>query len=333
MEDTPSIDATRLPACAATGAPVWSVADGRLANVYVHITSALTAGGPAPLAPVSVSQHGCAVHPRVVALRAGQPLLLDAADGTHHDVRITKGLQILFEGRLGPGTPSARWIAAREGFHTIRCEGHAEARGAVAVSAHPFFAVTGRDGAFVITGVPPGRHTLAAWHENGGEKTAEVQVSAGQVSEVRFQFVATPALAASPIEPSPAPVLAATTPPEPEPPVPAPPEPGLVPPSENLGFTACSIAVDGTSPVARACAEGGAERATLVMKQIVAAARDWGTRLRCQSCHQVRASYALLPHARGALAHLLTGAPVVSYIVPRLPSPRPTPQRRGWRAR
>ena len=46
------------------------------------------------------------------------------------------------------------------------------------VAGHPFFAVTGDDGSFKITGVPAGKYTVEAWHERYGTKTAEITVDA-----------------------------------------------------------------------------------------------------------------------------------------------------------
>jgi hypothetical protein len=46
----------------------------------------------------------------------------------------------------------------------------------VGVTAHPYFAVTGPDGAFELKGVPPGTYTVEAWHEKFGSRTATVTI-------------------------------------------------------------------------------------------------------------------------------------------------------------
>ena len=53
-------------------------------------------------------------------------------------------------------------------------------------------------------------------------------------------------------------------------------EPGA-PVSPPVAGENCVIAVKGTSPVAKACAEGGVKRAKVVMKAIVKAAKAAGT--------------------------------------------------------
>jgi hypothetical protein len=58
----------------------------------------------------------------------------------------------------------------------------------VSVFPHPFFAVTGADGAFTIHGIPPGTYTIAATHEKLGTETQQVTVGANQTANVSFTF-------------------------------------------------------------------------------------------------------------------------------------------------
>jgi hypothetical protein len=330
LEGPPPAEGSRTVACATAGPPAWDVAAGRVAGVYVHISSAVTASPRLSLPAAQVAQRGCAVVPRVLAVLEGQRVMLEAGDGAGHGARITHGGQIVFEARLGLGGQPAFWTAGHEGFYGMRCDLHPEAMGTVAVSPHPYFAVTGSDGTFVIGQVPPGRHTLTAWHERGGEKSVEVTVVPGRPASVRFRYggepVVSPVVAAiAPVSAAevavPAPGLVAVAAPSPEPP----------PPPVRPGITECEFALTGTSPVVRACAEGGVERAAGLMKQIVATARDRGERVRCQSCHH-RVSQEPLPGAREQLDRLLAGPPIV-YIARPMPLPARAPVRRSARTR
>jgi hypothetical protein len=58
----------------------------------------------------------------------------------------------------------------------------------VHVSQHPFFAITGDDGSFIIPDVPPGSYTLLAWHETLKTQTLPITVNAGEVKEVEFTW-------------------------------------------------------------------------------------------------------------------------------------------------
>ena len=67
---------------------------------------------------------------------------------------------------------------------------------------HPFFAISAADGSYTITGVPPGKYTVVAWHEAsagpGTEKTMEVTVPAKGTATANFSFGASAALQGQP---------------------------------------------------------------------------------------------------------------------------------------
>ncbi|MFT5051348.1 MAG: hypothetical protein ACI8QZ_002759, partial [Chlamydiales bacterium] len=59
----------------------------------------------------------------------------------------------------------------------------------VCVQDHPFFAVSGTDGAFSIPNLPPGKYTLTAWHEKyGKKKSGSITVAPDGESSVSFQY-------------------------------------------------------------------------------------------------------------------------------------------------
>jgi len=58
------------------------------------------------------------------------------------------------------------------------------------VLPHPFFAVTGDDGRFEITHVPPGSYTLVAWHERYGRLKQPITVGDDGKVEATFEYKA-----------------------------------------------------------------------------------------------------------------------------------------------
>jgi hypothetical protein len=58
----------------------------------------------------------------------------------------------------------------------------------VGVFSNPFFAVTGADGKFTISGLPPGTYELEAWHEKLGVRSATVTVPASGAAKADFTF-------------------------------------------------------------------------------------------------------------------------------------------------
>jgi hypothetical protein len=64
-----------------------------------------------------------------------------------------------------------------EDFVRFKCDVHPWMFSYVTVCDHPYFAVTGADGAFKISDVPPGKYTLVAKHRKAGEVSQEIEVA------------------------------------------------------------------------------------------------------------------------------------------------------------
>ena len=63
-------------------------------------------------------------------------------------------------------------------------------RGWVYAVANPYFALTGEDGTFEITEVPPGEYTLVANQAYTGPMEVEVTVTAGEAADIPVELVA-----------------------------------------------------------------------------------------------------------------------------------------------
>lgn len=70
--------------------------------------------------------------------------------------------------------------------YTQLCRIHPEMEGFVVVLQNPYFAVTDREGHFVIHDVPPGKYTVAVWHEKLKAPPKPVTVEAGKNAVVDF---------------------------------------------------------------------------------------------------------------------------------------------------
>jgi hypothetical protein len=53
---------------------------------------------------------------------------------------------------------------------------------------NPYFAVTGPDGSFAISDLPPGTYDVIAWHPHMKVKSQRVTVSADGKAELNFEF-------------------------------------------------------------------------------------------------------------------------------------------------
>jgi plastocyanin len=169
-------------------------ADGSLKNVFIHIKQGVD---PAysfdvPTEPVVLDQKGCIYVPRVIGVRAGQPVKILNSDSTMHNVH---SLPVVNQ-EQNQSTP-VRGFSVTQTFTApevpvrFMCNVHNWMSAYVGVMAHPFFAVSDASGAFAIQGVPPGTYTVEAWHEKLGTKTATITIGDRQNGSVSFSFAAT----------------------------------------------------------------------------------------------------------------------------------------------
>src|SRR6266852_113392 len=68
------------------------------------------------------------------------------------------------------------------GSASLLCNVHPEMSGYVVVVPTPYFAVTNKDGSFVIKDVSPGHYTLKTWSEEGRVSSQDVDVTASGAS-------------------------------------------------------------------------------------------------------------------------------------------------------
>lgn len=178
----------------AGGAPrtssVQLSAEGNVGEVVVYVKGGLTPGDyPVPPEPVTLGQRGCEFEPRVFALRAGQKLILRNQDPALHNVHALGLGTNAFNFSMPQGRPPLEQIfGAQQIPVTLTCDVHPWMRAYAAVLAHPFFAVTGSDGAFALRGLPAGTYQLEAWHERLGRFAAQATVPEGGSARVDFDL-------------------------------------------------------------------------------------------------------------------------------------------------
>jgi plastocyanin len=168
------------------------VTQGKLKDVLVRVVpGALPAGAaPAPAAPLVIDQKDCRYAPRVVGLIAGQPIAIRNSDGTFHNVHGTVGGKLAWNKPAAPGDPELTLDGSPRAGDVIDviCDIHPWMHAYAVVQDHAVFAVTGDDGAFELTGLPPGTYTLEAWHPTLGTRSTTVTIAAGKVASARLSY-------------------------------------------------------------------------------------------------------------------------------------------------
>ena len=122
-------------------------------------------------------------------MMVGQTLRVRNSDDTTHNVRGFARKNRPFNFGQPPGlAPRTRVFENSETPMRIKCDVHSWMQSFCFVMEHPFFSVTGLDGAFEIENVPSGRYRLKAWHERLGELEQEITVEKSAVSGATFTF-------------------------------------------------------------------------------------------------------------------------------------------------
>ncbi|MFQ5495102.1 MAG: carboxypeptidase regulatory-like domain-containing protein [Phycisphaerae bacterium] len=161
----------------------------QVAEVVVFLGD-IKAGKPIePLAdkPV-IDQRTCTFSPHVQVVARYQPLEIVNNDPVAHNAHVTQRMSTVINPMQPRRGMRAECSFSEVGPATIKCDIHNWMRAYVYVLWHPYYDVTGRDGGFRLTDVPPGEYELVAWQEHLGERTTRVTVAAGKTTKVEFEL-------------------------------------------------------------------------------------------------------------------------------------------------
>ena len=160
-----------------------------MANVMVRVKGPVKGSFPAPAKPVVIDQKGCQYIPHVLGIRVGQTLQLKNSDGLLHNVHALPKVNTPFNMAMPANRTTADTkFGKEEGMFLVKCDVHPWMAAYVGVFANPFYAVSGKDGKYKISGLPPGNYEIEAWHEKLGVKTAKVTVAADKPAAANFSF-------------------------------------------------------------------------------------------------------------------------------------------------
>ena len=163
--------------------------DGTLRNVIVYVSDGLGDRTFEPPAnPVVIEQKGRTYRPHALTMQANQKIQIVNSDPTSHNIHPMPLNNREWNKSQPFGQPPIEATFAREEIAIpVNCNEHPWMHAYIAVSKHPFFVVTGKDGRFDLKNLPPGEYTISAWHEKFG--TVEQKITVGPKEEKTVDFV------------------------------------------------------------------------------------------------------------------------------------------------
>ena len=186
-------------------------ADGGLKDTVVWLADA-TKGKPFTFETPTIEARDCQFLPFVTIVRDQADVVIMNMDPVMHDIQAYEtsqlGPRVLFNTPLPmnphhkrnvgadshehlAGQPITEQIRMTKGrkFFVMQCGFHAYMESWGLAVDHPYYQLTGQDGRFSLTDVPPGNYTLMAWHPGVGtilEK--KVTVPAKGTAQVEYVF-------------------------------------------------------------------------------------------------------------------------------------------------
>lgn len=148
--------------------------NGNLANVLIYLKNA--SADTVPSESAVIDQKGCMYAPHVIGVQAGQEVKFLNSDTTMHNIHGLPKVNKEFNFGM-PKTVKEKSVTfdKPEDVFVIKCDVHPWMKSYVHVFDHPYFAVSGTDGKYAISGVPEGEYEVVAWQEKFGSKRTLTQ--------------------------------------------------------------------------------------------------------------------------------------------------------------
>jgi plastocyanin len=161
--------------------------DDEYRNIVIYIKS------DTPLAPQEpagdqvfrMTQEGETFRPHVLPIPAGSTVEFPNLDPIFHNVFSLSAIRTFDLGRYPQGDSKSVQFDT-PGLVPVFCHIHSDMSAVILVMENPYFTVPGTDRRYRIANVPPGTHTLVAWHERSEPVEHTVQVKAGETLELNL---------------------------------------------------------------------------------------------------------------------------------------------------
>ena len=169
--------------------PLIRVGDGQVVESAVVYLVEVAKGKDWPAAgkPPELDNVKCRFEPEVQVIPAG-PLDVVNTDPVLHNTHGYYGKRTAFNLALPNKDQRIPTELPRAGAVRVDCDAHGWMEGWIYVVDNPYYAVTGADGKFSITDVPPGDYKLVAVQPFTGPVETSVTVAGGQPTTLEVEL-------------------------------------------------------------------------------------------------------------------------------------------------
>ena len=163
---------------------------GELGDVVVYLKNVTGKSTGASAVPAVLDQKGCLYIPEILAVQTGQKIIVKNSDPCIHNVHCTPTVPGNMEHndvQMPGGADLTYSFPKPEMFLRFKCDVHPWMFAWVTVVDSPYYAISDKDGKFVIKDVPPGKYVVEAAHRKLGSQTQDVEVKDGNAT-ANFTF-------------------------------------------------------------------------------------------------------------------------------------------------
>ena len=162
--------------------------DKAVQNAVVYLADvAKGKAWPAAGKPPELDNLKCRFVPDVQVIRAG-PLVVINSDPVLHNTHGYYGKRTAFNMALPNQGQQIPTELTRAGPVKVDCDAHGWMEGWIYVVDNPYYAITGADGKFSITDVPPGTYSLVAIQSLTGPVQQSVTVAGGKPTTITIEL-------------------------------------------------------------------------------------------------------------------------------------------------
>ena len=139
--------------------------------------------------PVTMDQKNLVFIPHVLPVLKGTTVGFRNSDDVLHNVFSPDDCAEKFNLGTWPKGETRSYTFKNPGCITVMlCNVHPEMEAYVIVLETPYYAVSEKDGSYIIKNVPAGKYTLKVWHEKLKEQSVEITVPEGGSVTQNFEL-------------------------------------------------------------------------------------------------------------------------------------------------